>query len=117
MCQFNEQLFEKQSQTRAEPVKPIIEGLIGRQIWEPGKPVSSDIIVDAALPEMPAKMTEEIDGDEFLIGESRLVIIAHALNFQERMFIVNSTDPDIELDELMFHNPILQLFVGLLFYS
>jgi len=27
------------------------------------------------------------------------------------------TDPDIELDELIFHNPILQLFVGLLFYS
>jgi hypothetical protein len=39
------------------------------------------------------------------------------LNFQERMFIVDSTDPDIELDELMFHNPILQLFVGLIFYS
>jgi hypothetical protein len=37
------------------------------------------------------------------------------LKFQNGMFIVTATDPDIELDELMFHNPILQLFVGLFF--
>lgn len=117
MWQFNEQFFEKQSQTRAEQVKPIIESLIGRQKGKPGEPVASDIILDAALPEVPAKMTEQIDGYEFLVSESGLVIIAHALKFQGRMFIVNSTDPDIGLNELMFHNPILQLFVGLIFYS
>ena len=33
------------------------------------------------------------------------------------MIIVDLTDPDIELDELYFHKPILQLFVGLTFYS
>jgi hypothetical protein len=59
-------------------------------------------------------MTEEIDGHKFLVGESWLVMVAHALKFQYRMVIVKATDPDIELYELMFHNPILQLFVGLL---
>ena len=50
-------------------------------------------------------MPEQINGDEFLVGERWLVIIAQPLNFQVGMAIVSLTDPDIELDELMFHKP------------
>jgi hypothetical protein len=99
-----------------EDVEAMIECLIRRQQGKPGEPIVAQIIGEAALREVPLKMTEEIDGDEFMISESRLAVIAHPLNFQNGMFIVTATAPDIELDELMFHNPMLQLFVGLLFY-
>ena len=79
--QLREQFFKQESETRAEEVEAIIEGLIRRKVWKPSQPMSASIVIDAALEKMTLKMTEQINGHQFLVGKSRLVIVAHTLKF------------------------------------
>lgn len=54
---------------------------------------------------MALQMPKRVDGKQFLVSEGRFVVVAHTLKFEVRMFIVDLTGPDIELDELIFDKP------------
>src|SRR5215213_340827 len=65
--------------------------------------MTGGVVVEAALGEMPPPVAEEVDGHQFLVGEAGLAVVAHALRSQVRAGIVSPADPQIELDELLFH--------------
>lgn len=74
-----EQLCKQHRETGSQEVEAIIEGLIRRHSRKPREPMLAHLIIDAALQELPLQMTKEVNGKEFLVGESGLAVIAQAL--------------------------------------
>jgi hypothetical protein len=72
-------------------MKAAVEGLITGQCRKPCSPMSRKIVIDAALAGESLQMTENVHGQEFLIGEAGLEI-AQALLLQERLIIVEGAD-------------------------
>ena len=63
-----------------------------------------DELVHGFLLKAPVQVTEQIDGDQFLVSKHGLSVIAQALKTGRGLRIVDMTDKQIELNQLNFHD-------------
>jgi len=82
--------------------KRLEKGLITQQVWKPISPIIMDEAINRFFLKQSVQMTEQINRDEFLIGKPGLEI-TQALRFQRALIIVDLTDKQIKLNQLVFH--------------
>ena len=78
-----------------QAIEPITKGLITRQLWKPLLPIVAGELVNGFFLKQPIIVTEEEDGDQFLVSTSRFSIIAQALKTRRGASIVSVTDTQI----------------------
>ena len=86
---------------------------------KPGPPILLNEAMNLFLFIFFIEMSEEPDGDEFLIGKARPGIITEALKTGVGTGIVDLTDEQIKLNKLIFHGKKIlpsNLFVCLFNY-
>lgn len=85
------------------------KGLIGGQAREKFAPVPGDELMDRFFLKEPMEMSEEIDRQQFLIGNAdSLRVVAEALKARLASGIVQFTDQHIEANEFDCHSrPLL----------
>jgi hypothetical protein len=76
--------------------------LITRQLGKPISPIVSDKAVNRFLLVKSVQMTEQINTNQFLVSKARLEITG-SLIFQRALIIVDLTDKQIKLNQLIFH--------------
>ena len=86
-----------------QQVQAIPESLISGQTRKPICPIVKNEIVDLFLLELSVQMPEKPDTNEFLVSKIRLGIITEALKTGVGTSIVNLTDKQIKLNQLIFH--------------
>src|SRR5438034_8874333 len=93
----------------------MIESLVTGQLREPSGPMLLHVAMHGLLLELPWQMSEQVDRDQFLIGQQGFGrVIAPALIFQPRVLIIHRANPQKELNELSFylHEPNFTTSVG-----
>jgi hypothetical protein len=88
------------------------ESLIGRQVGKVMSPILVNEPMNRFLLEQALPVTEEVNGNQFLVSEIRLCVIAQALKTSRCAGIVNVTGKQIEFNELIFHGKKI-LLMGL----
>ncbi len=97
-----EQISEQRLKIIGEKILAAVKRLIIRQIGKLLEPVLADKSVNLPMIEPLIQLSEQINGDDFLVGKTRLEIRA-ALKFQRTMTIVDVADQQIYVNELIFH--------------
>ncbi|MEJ7615959.1 MAG: hypothetical protein WKF30_03045 [Pyrinomonadaceae bacterium] len=78
-----------------QEIEPVTKGLVTRQMWKPLAPVIDGELVNGSFLKQAVEMTEEENGDQFLVSKSRSRIIAQALKTRLGASIVCLTDTQI----------------------
>ena len=79
------------------------EGLIGGQARKPISPIIKNEIVDLLFREFVIEMTEKPNADQFWVSKQRFGVVTGALKTGCGTSIVNLTDKQIKLNQLIFH--------------
>src|SRR5215207_130730 len=98
---------------RLQAVEPQDECLIAGQAREPLAPILANRAVHLLLLEAAFQMSKEPDGDEFLVSELRLPVIAQALITGLGRSIVDAADEQVDFNQQVFHGKKILLILPL----